>query len=703
MTKTIINLPGDVQLEVLRSNSTDFRGFGAIRIGAIPLRDASYPATIRLDTVDGIVYPRLQLREIRRSKNGGAVIRLRAVGFETGQRAYCDEYEQHLISPAVSDAIVEDDVEIHLRARRLTLGGREWCGFEYDFRFASRARQVFRLRFHGSWEIGGSVDGNIVLHQGQCNMPAYNGSRGKMFTTTCLKTLDQFGSPQGVSYQLAPRGGLLQAFDFQYAREGMLLMFWPKFESISSLIESKAGSKNLIVVDEYRFPLASRVRTTPKLVLFSAGAVQPHEARDVWFEAYDHVYGGIRKQFGLRASQIVPQAAHNKYRFVMRKDRPHLTVAGKPVPCAEWLYAFADYALPKLAKQGIRRLFPDAIHHSDVTEIGMRRKLDAGIHGDLHCASVCASHRFQPSPFWGGMKAWRYFYERGRKLGIEIGHWWSPHLSPRAPIFQQHPEYRMIGPLGLPSGGGYGHNVLNVCDWHTGIYDWMRQDIRRWKEEGGLDFLFIDSWANLGLLQQNHAARMRTNLSRLGALFRDFQRMGIASLQFEGISPFGISYFGVADLRKDRKHTLGGVVGQNDFDWWIGQEDMAINLCMVVDPRGRSEGELRRIQFRAMANRGTMLFSNLYDDRFELPRWWADLNHIYNRVQPQMQHRRLLPEGGGVRWSDGETEILWLFRRQSCAIAEHRSVQWVTSDSNGVPHRRGEPLQAWQVYRLRKP
>ena len=42
------------------------------------------------------------------------------------------------------------------------------------------------------------------------------------FTTCCLKRLDREGDPGGVSYQLGPRGGLVQGFDFQYSDRGVL-------------------------------------------------------------------------------------------------------------------------------------------------------------------------------------------------------------------------------------------------------------------------------------------------------------------------------------------------------------------------------------------------------------------------------------------------------------------------------------------------
>jgi hypothetical protein len=324
-------------------------------------------------------------------------------------------------------------------------------------------------------------------------------------------------------------------------------------------------------------------------------------------------------------------------------------------------YAIADHVLPKLAERGITRFFPEVMSESDVTVLGLKRKLDDGVHGDLHCSSVCATHRFLPSDFWGGMAGWRYMADAARTHGIEIGAWFAFHYAPRAAIFQEHPEWRVTGVNSLSVGGGYGPSTINVGNWHSGLYDWTLNDLRRWREEGGLDFLFIDSWANMGLAQVNFADAMRTNFDAAGRLLADLQRIGIPAFTFEGISPFGASRFGVADLRGDLLEAVGGVVGQNDFGWWRGQEDMAYGLCFGLHDRKRGTAELQDIQFRLMANRGFAMLEGQYTAMYDMPDWWVRLNRIYTRALPQMASRRLLPDGAGVLWTDGATQILWAY------------------------------------------
>ena len=548
-TRTVpIRLSPQVRLELIQTQSGDFLGIGNVLIQGTSMRNRSRLILPRLDAPDGILYTRFKLKDVEHASNGEARVHLDAVGLPWGRGELSDKYNQPLVWLNASHESVSDELVLVLRSVTLGLGGRDWMGFSYSFEYQSSKRQIHRLLTLATWEIGGSIKGNTILSQGQVNPPVFRGGIDKMFTTACLDSLEQYGNPQGYSFQLALRGGLLQAFDFQYAAQGALLQFWPKFDTVSSLVESPPGSDVLHVIDEYCFPLANRATTTPKWVLFTPGSFAPHEARDLWWAAYEHVGEIIRRPFGITPTVVVPEVGL-KYRTRVAEGKLRMTISGKEVESREVPYAIAERVLPRLAAQGIRRFFPEVMSQSDVTEDGLKRKLDFGVHGDLHCASVCATRRFLPADFWGGMAGWRFMADKGRNAGIEMGTWFAPHFSPRAAILEQHPEYKMIDSTGLPAAGGYGFQTLLVADWNSGIRDWVLSDLKRWKEEGGLDYVFTDSLSNMGLVQANYAVGMRGNFTALGHLYGDLQRFGIKSFSFECVSPFGVGRFGTADLR----------------------------------------------------------------------------------------------------------------------------------------------------------
>ncbi len=709
-----------IEVEVLQSAQKEFRGMGRVRVDGVDLRDGSRPIGVHLDTPEGFLYTRLQVDKVIRTRHSTHIM-MTANGVPWERGEYLDDYGQPLVWLDRGAESVEDELQMVLHPLSVKLAGRTWRGFSQHFEFRSRTRKIHRLLTHATWEIGGRITGNTVLSQGQCNMPVYRGTKGTLFTTACLRTLAGYGNPQGYSFQFATRAGLVQGFDFQYhPQHGALLQFWPDFHGISSLIESPRGEDVLHVLDEYRFELARRAVTPPKWLLFARGALAEHEARDLWWQALQHVYGRIRKTFTV-APAVVRPCLTTAYETCLgqrshrlagggwttsvgggasrgKANRLQIKIGGVAVDHEEMLYAMADKLLPRLAQQGVRQFLPIVISQSDVTEFGMRRKIDAGIQGDLHCASVCATHRFFPSDFWGGIRAWRYLADKSHALGMEIGHWFAPHFSPRSPLYRQHPEYRMIDAHGQPAGGGYGFETLVVADWNTGIRDQVISDLRRWQQEGGIDFLFVDSYSNMGMLQMNYSARMRSNYAAFARLLSDLQKAGIRSFCFESISALGTGHFGVADLRGERLKQDRAVAGQNDFGWWVGEEDMAFDCWMNVVPRHRGMSELKRILFRMMANRGYVNYQSLYDQTHVLPDWWGQLNHLYNQALPYMMgQRRLLPGDAGVRWENPEGDLFWIFKPWQLAGEPLRKIRRL--DGIAEYDWSGSHMPAWKVFR----
>ena len=667
MAVEMITLSNGVSVELILGDGREWLGIGAVSLNGVPFRDGRRPLVLRIDTPDGYLYTRYTLTAVA-ADSAGVKATFAAEAMPWCRQEYVDEYEQPQYTIAESFGRPVDTVTLRFEPVTETIGDRTWSGFAWSIGFESNARPIHRILVDGTWELGGTLTGNTVLSQGQCNMPVYRGAKDTLFTTACLKALHLHGTPQGFSFQLAPRGGLVQAFDFQYGTAGALLLYWPVMDSISCVLESPKGSDRLHVVDEYRFTLAQTASTTPQRVLFTPSPIAEHEARDAWWDAISHIYGSMRARYGVRETRSIPEA--HKIGYPAAKDGTvKATILGHEVEHQDYIDAIAEWYLPKMAKNGLRRLFMETMCQSDATELGLRRKLDTGAHGDLHCGSVCATWRYFPSDFWGGIAAWKRLYTAAKKLGIEIGTWASPHLSHNAPIFKEHPEWKITGVNSLANGGGYGIHSINALDWNTGIFDWILADLRRWKEEGGYDYLWLDSWSNLGLLPINYAAGMRTNWDALSRFCGELSRMG-TNLAFESLSPFGVMACGLADLRGFEMGQNHAVAGQNDFGWWVGSEDMLYNVSMYdIHPRDRSDDEVYGIKFRAMANRGFITLPGLISTTRDMPERHILLHHAYDAVLPHMTRRRLLPGGLGVRWTGGAAEVVWTYCAGAIPVA----------------------------------
>jgi len=345
------------------------------------------------------------------------------------------------------------------------------------------------------------------------------------------------------------------------------------------------------------------------------------------------------------------------------------------------------------------------VHETDMTTLTMTRGIDS-CYGELHVGGACVTHRYLPSNFWGGLRAWQRLVERGHALGMEIGHWLAPHLSPRAPIFEAHPEWRMIDALGFPAAGGYGFQTLVVGDWNSGLADWMLADLRRWHDEAGLDYLWVDSFSNMGLVQMNYAERMRTNYAAFARFLDRVQQIGIRELTFESTSALGCPSFGMTDLQGAHLAQRKDVAGQNDFGWWADEPDMICEMSIDLGGFTRAPAESARLQFQALASRGTIFYNQpaaeggFVTREPGIPDWWRKNLEVFNRAEPLMRGaRRLLPDRAGVVWHSEAGRCVWTFKEAKVPVRPGETVTAIHGKS-GKPSAGAVTLPAEGVYRI---
>ena len=103
-----------------------------------------------------------------------------------------------------------------------------------------------------------------------------------------------------------------------------------------------------------------------------------------------------------------------------------------------------------------------------------------------------------------------------------------------------------------------------------------------------------------------------------------------------------------------------------------------------------------------MANRGFVMYETLVSENHELPAWWTRLNHTYNQALPHMKYRRLLPDGAGVRWEDGATQIVWTFHETPMKLRNREQVQRLVGQERQDMKSTDAQivLPAWGVYRI---
>jgi len=686
-------------------------GLGEITVDGVPLR--SNAVTLRPDfsTTDAVHYQDFILEDTFEAE-GGVVLRTTAIGRpEVFSNELIDQHDFPIAAPRVRGD-QRDQLDWILTPESLELDGTVFHGFGLSFRFSSDHNQLHRLVTVATWEPGGSIVGDTAYTQAQCTDPVVTFDRDTHYTTACLKRLDQWQTPLGLSYQFVPRWALTQPFDFLNCDAGALLGYWPEHHAVKSLVQKNPGEDVLFVLDEHGFKLSNTVQTPAKHVLF-APCDEPrpkHEVVNLWTRAMEYTGERIRSRYGMELEPPKPNATatfngtwgvhyaqtadgpKDDWQWRVEDETFYFLLDGDKIESHDLLYWVADTLLPRVATTGRHHFSLTQVptHQSDFTELGFARKAEAGWHSDLHVSSVCGSQRYAPAAMYDGWRGWRYLAKKANELGIQLGHWFGMNLTLNAPILREHPEYALTHANTKPYSGGYGHNCLAGINWNSGARQWVLDDLQRWHEEG-LRWLWLDSWSNIACLSHDFAGDFSPMQEKAAEVIGDLYRIGYRDFRFEGVSPFGTTGYGIVDPMSDYQgHVVEGVVGQNDFGKRIGHEYMAWNEGLDVHAHpSRPAEELRAYAFRYMANRSLNLI-----DYIDIP--------TYNALRDRLDKRHLLPDDRGVQWTSPNGDALFAYQAFDHPLPRGATVMRLCA---GKPERidcaddtpRTEP---WTAYRI---
>ncbi len=700
----MLALGNGVTIELLVEHG-DLRGLGGVWAQGVALRNGAVPLAPYLKSDTGVLFTRFRLERTEPLPEGGYAVHTTAIGIPTLESAYEDEYNGVQALVGLLERPLEAEVVWLLRPEALQIQETGYTGFSYAWRYRSTDARLFRVLVTATWEIGGAADGNTVLSTGQVTPPVYVAEKDTHFTSACLKQLTRFGDPLGMSFQLTPRFGLHQPFDFLGHARGTLLGCWPEKADVRAFLQKNPGEDVIFVVDATHFPLTDAVEIPRKCILFApadAADMPEHVLRNRWKDAHDHCGAAARAHFQITRSRPLPESTIGYGTRLMDDGSVQMRVGDAWVPSQEWLIAMADTYFAELAARGIRRVIPQPIVQTDPSERGRDCKLHRGIHGDLNVGSVCCVHRYVPADMWGGMAAWQYYYRKAHAYGMEVGHWIGPHLSYHAPIVQEHPDWVCRTSTTLAASGGYPNFELACMNWNTGVRRWIFEDIARWKAEGGLDYVWFDSLGNLGMVPVDFSQGMQPSTFALAEFIADLQRIGIANIAVEGVSPFGVAGCGMFDPNQGQIRDAQAIVGQNTLDWLVGNEDMWPDQQPRIElHRDRTEEEARQIFFRFLASRTVPMLGRFSRGFGPKPAWFTAYLDTYFAVEDDLVRRLLLPGRQAVRWTGGGADVLFAFA--PVAVPAAGAVERIDAGvAAPVAHDGTLRADPWTVHRLHR-
>ena len=672
-------------------------GIRSVSHGSVALRSSNRHWRPVIETPEGIAYRAFRLRSVDATHTGGVRVVADAVGYPTGLMEEHDEYHGDMFDVESPQGEVIDELTWEFEPTAIDFDSTKFTGFKFRYHFKSDAgRTVYRIFDHCTWEVGGSLAGNELLLQGQCNPPVGKLTRDDYFTTACNFYGAAMGAvmapPKYVSFQRLPRIGTLQAFDFIAHDSGVLLGLFEPVEEVFTLVQTQVGEDWLNVLDEHRVERGSDVTTVWKHMLFSPVSLKREAQRNLWANVYEVVHADVRARYGILPSPVLPRI------WIPQYGGPTTTIDGVAYPRERVMYELADRMIPRWKEMGVKEICTHSLWTSDYVVDGEKKKSDNGWHGGLHVGSICDVRVHEIDPFWGGPEALKYFCDKAHAAGMTVQLWFATHLGSRAPIYKEHPEYRCMARYGHANTGGFGTHSLVTMDLNNeDAFNWLYGKLKAVRDQTGADGFFHDSYGNMTFLPTNFKNPSRKGQQNAyGKLVAKLQNeAGYKTLTAEGIGPMATGHFSI------------GLISENGgkyyaLDWWLGEEDMIyrLNMGVGVRPWAKAPGkpDPEEFGFRCLAFGGRFGFTDYKDHMESWDGWVRDQNRIYGQIDLTGARREILPDGVGVLWHTKNGKVLFTLKphRATLAGAEHLTPDGpvAVKTTNGV-----FDAPAWQVYR----
>jgi hypothetical protein len=666
-------------------------GLAGLTIDGIPQMSTDYPALFVLQSPEGWDYRKFDVISTIQDAES-VTLRTRAIGTVADHSWYRDQYDHDIFQVGRPRLAPELEVDFILKPVDVEHGGVAFKGIHLDWSYRSGSARIARLRWQQHWEANGNCEGTTVFCQSQIAPPVATFTRESEWDNICWKTLQNAKTDRNISMQMNARAAYHQLFDFLCSPAGIFLAYFPKAQTVQTLCRKNPGETEYHVVDSLEFPLANRGGISGKTILFASGAGDTEASRrNLWFDVNEELENSFRRQTGVVKSRNLPTRTHFMWGAAPTADHVYYDpqADGSRIPAETYLDWLGRNEMPKAAAKGFKRFWTRPYCKSDASEMMFWNKSMQGrsiMDGDVTIGSCCCVREYTPSAMYGGGDMAKRFYELGHEQGLDVGIWVGNHLSTRAPILQEHPEWVLKDRNFANPAGGYDDLIMAVVDWNSGARDWILAALLEWKKTYGLDFIFFDSLGNLGLKTRNFTRPdLADNFAGLTRFAAELTQAGIEII-CEGRSFLGAPHFGIAN-DGNMESDNDPLCGQNSLGWYLGNEDMFCGIEAFTRNNPNVEAhKLIDMHYRILAMGGLL---GVETGPEELDRQQL----VVNRVAKHMRHRRLLEEDRGVLWTDGDHQVFFAFKDGVLNLDQERRISQVTA-AGEVKLNTGNHLEA---------
>ena len=695
---------GKTEIELLY-HENEFLGLGAITIDGIAIRAGQLPLRPLLLSVDGIAFGCFFVDRVCMQDNR-ITLHITARGVHTGQSLYMDHLGIQtarfagLEPPTLSLRWVFADHE-----RRID--ETAYRGLSWHYEVDGGEHVFFDMSEQGSWEIGGSVDGNRLLYQGEHLSPEIDLAADTVVdsTWTITNATPCWNAAEAAvreSKKLHPlcsmplRISKNQPFDFLAHRLGTFTTFFaPEMEYVGCVMLKKAGQTILPWQERYRFAETAHFITPERYVLF-AQAGQPHsrvQVRNDWTRVHDEVGNALRAAHGIshfRSPASVGICTWHCWEGLCSKDEyiakagRHLDLLGKTFMPLFGQMGFTSYYLHPLWKSAL----PGLPH--------------------------CCVDRFEPDPVVGGWDALRKLNDDAAAAGITISPWVSMHLWEKSSIFNEHPEWKIKARDTWNYTPGFPKEIAQV-DLAGGYADYLFEMLKAARERTGIGGLFFDTMCTHALYNISWQRQAQTHVKAVADLIGRLTAIGF-DICAETVTPFVRAARGEDALRPDFRFAQAAAPGHHNNSGWanyklgalgphVGQKDIPPDWDEMYYRRlaNRCTGV---INFAVEGFNSTMV---AVDEAMagKIEKLWTrkatQANLDYNAAEPFLHKRTLLEDEAGVLWEDRCGKIQHLFCFRPMRFASRKASVLCLTTGKRVPPASEIACESYRTYRIELP
>ncbi len=599
-----------ISVEILKDGDT-FGGIGQVKLGRRKLRSDELPVLPLITTPNGFEVVRLEFEDIERAEEC-VVLQLRPFVVSLGRMEWlCWDGQDRWHVGSWAEESQRDRggmLQVTIRAEQHTIGGMEFVGFSYAYKFYSRKYHVYRIQDRSTWELGGWATGNDFWMASPFSPPRKTIRNKEDSYSTSWRTRDE--EPVQIQ-QFLPFFTALQGFTFQFDKQTLLVTAFEDVFHCDSLFQKESGRNYMVHWHQLCDDLSGCLEFPAHLVLCCEEEVS-EEAERV------DQYCAVRQEL---------EARHRSSTGVLHDG----AVASSWMERAGGAEKRMEHGLDALARARFKRVYiPDLM---------------------LACAPAGDTVRARRE----AARAVERFMERAHARGIEVA------------LCLDDCCRRWLLADSLEEGEGYpeGHMLLEAALREDACRAFLLRHMRRIRVEFGVEALFasnmLEGFADQfdweGPPGQNRIARSPATIRSLAMerlrLVAELQQIGYRCLSW-----------GAGELATPGLEPPYDVKSDSEFMF----RDRVLRFPHEAVSAGERDplevyfrGCAHRLSYMPVCTAGRAAGGKMED-------WWDSefgaVNKAFQAVREHMETSSLLPAGRGILWRGAEpgVEVLWSFK-----------------------------------------